>query len=98
MGMVVEGFDAAEAATGLLADRLQDHRFQQLGTVDRADRAADAITPVMAAQRALAPPIRRPEQIHYRVEFFERRVVDKTDTIKRHPATLRLAASTGVHS
>ena len=65
--MIVEGLDAADAATGHLTDRLQDHRFEQLGAVDRADRAANAITPVMAAQRALAPPIRRPDQIDHSV-------------------------------
>jgi hypothetical protein len=76
----------------------QDRRLVEVGAADCPDRAANAIAPVMAAQRALAPPIRHSKQIDHRIEFVHGLVGDKADPIKRHSAILRLAPSTGVHS
>ena len=84
VGVVVEGLDATEAPSGHLDDRLQNGRLQQLRAIDGADRAADAITPVMAPQRALAPSVRHADQLDHRIELVEGLMGDKTDTIERH--------------
>jgi len=50
----------------------------------------------MASQRALAPPVRRADQLDHLIELDERFMADKTDTIERHLDRLRYAFMTGV--
>src|SRR4029077_17135266 len=87
--VVVEEFDPPIALAADLSCRLQDDTLQHLPTVHGLDGADQAMTPMRAAQSALAPLLLRAEQPLNRPELCGWGGVEFFNSLERHVPTPR---------
>src|SRR5438477_1015648 len=82
--MIVKGFDRKIVFPGHFTDGSQDDRRQAVCLRHVRHRAANATVAVISFQSALAPFIRRGEQLDYLVHLAHALVESEPDTIERH--------------